>query len=110
MLLLMFAAGSRISAQTVNVVVDTSKVGVETKATVENQEQKAAGQDVAQQAKQARKGADDNPSKAVKQVKGGRPDLSKSTGARPPVIVRPTGKALPKGVGKPTGVGKKGGR
>jgi len=48
--------------------------------------------------------------KAVKQVKGSRPDMSKAKGARPPLIVRPSGSGVPKGVGKPAGAGRKGGR
>ena len=51
-----------------------------------------------------------NASKSVKQVKGKRPDMSKAKGARPPVIVRPSGSGIPKGVGRPGGVGRKGGR
>ena len=48
--------------------------------------------------------------KAVKQVKGSRPDMSNAKGARPPMIVRPSGSGVPKGVGKPGGAGRKGGR
>lgn len=46
----------------------------------------------------------------VKQIKGGRPDMSRARGARPPSVVRPSGSGIPKGVGKPGGVGHKGGR
>ena len=48
--------------------------------------------------------------KAVKQVRGSRPDMSRAKGARPPMIVRPSGSGVPKGVGKPGGAGRKGGR
>ena len=48
--------------------------------------------------------------KAVKQVRGSRPDMSKAKGARPPMIVRPSGSGVPKGVGKPGGAGRRGGR
>jgi hypothetical protein len=51
-----------------------------------------------------------NAAKTVKQVKGGRPDMSKAKGARPPMIVRPSGSGIPRGVGKPGGAGRKGGR
>jgi hypothetical protein len=51
-----------------------------------------------------------NATKTVKQVKGRRPDMSKARGARPPMIVRPSGSGIPKGAGKPGGVGRKGGR
>ncbi len=46
----------------------------------------------------------------VKQIKSGRPDMSKARGARPPSVVRPSGSGIPRGVGKPGGVGRKGGR
>jgi Ni/Co efflux regulator RcnB len=53
---------------------------------------------------------DDNQSQStgdkdgsVKQVKSERPDMSKSRGARPPNIVRPSGSRIPKGVGRPAG-------
>lgn len=39
----------------------------------------------------------------VKQVRSARPDMSKSRGARPPDIVRPSGSRIPRGVGKPAG-------
>ena len=107
LLLLAFAAGNKVLAQTVNVVTDTLKVRVENKTAVDDPTREGTGTELAQQ---PRKAADNNPSKAIRQVQGGRPDLSKSRGARPPVIIRPAGKAIPKGVGKPAGVGKKGGR
>ena len=44
--------------------------------------------------------------RTVKQVKGARPDMSKARGARPPVIVRPSGSRIPKGVGRPAGAGR----
>lgn len=51
--------------------------------------------------KQAQKAGDKKGS--VKQVKSARPDMSKSRGARPPDIVRPSGSRIPKGVGRPAG-------
>ena len=45
-----------------------------------------------------------------KQVRNSRPDMTRSVGARPPVIIRPSGAGIPKGVGKPGGAGRKGGR
>jgi hypothetical protein len=39
----------------------------------------------------------------VKQVRSARPDMSRSRGARPPDIVRPSGSRIPKGVGRPAG-------
>ncbi len=48
--------------------------------------------------------------RAVKRIRGGRPDMSKAKGARPPSIVRPSGSGIPKGIGKPGGAGNRGGR
>jgi hypothetical protein len=45
---------------------------------------------------------------SVKQVNSARPDMSKSKGARPPEIVRPSGSRIPKGVGRPAGAGRRG--
>jgi hypothetical protein len=45
---------------------------------------------------------------SVKQVKSARPDMSRSRGARPPDIVRPSGSRIPKGVGRPAGAGRRG--
>ena len=42
-------------------------------------------------------------SQTIKQVKGARPDMSKSRGARPPYIERQAGSGIPKGIGKPGG-------
>jgi hypothetical protein len=106
--ILVLVTGIRTAAQAV--VIDSSKVRVENKSGVNNQDRKAVGTEIAQQAQQKGSAADNNPSKAVRRVNSGRPDLSKSKGARPPVIIRPTGKVIPKGVGKPAGAGKKGGR
>jgi hypothetical protein len=49
-----------------------------------------------------------NKNGSVKQVKSARPDMSKSRGARPPDIVRPSGSRIPKGVGRPAGAGRHG--
>ncbi len=51
-----------------------------------------------------------NASQTIKQVKSRRPDMSRARGARPPLIVRPSGSGIPKGIGKPGGAGRKGGR
>ncbi|MDP4224091.1 MAG: hypothetical protein Q8868_12340 [Bacteroidota bacterium] len=51
-----------------------------------------------------------NGVQAVKRVKAGRPDMTRAKGARPPMIVRPSGSGIPKGVGKPGGAGRKVGR
>jgi len=49
-----------------------------------------------------------NKKESVKQVKSARPDMSRSRGARPPDIVRPTGSRIPKGVGRPAGAVRRG--
>jgi len=54
--------------------------------------------------------ASGNAGKAVKQVRNARPDLTMRTGARPPVITRPSGGGIPKGAGRPGGAGRKGGK
>ncbi len=48
--------------------------------------------------------ASQSNAKKVKEVKSGKPDFSKSKGARPPSVVRPAGSRIPAGVGKPKGV------
>lgn len=55
-------------------------------------------------------GSTQNRNGSVKQIKSGRPDMTRARGARPPLIVRPSGSGIPKGVGKPGGAGRKGGR
>jgi hypothetical protein len=49
-----------------------------------------------------------NKNGSVKQVRSARPDMSRSRGARPPDIVRPSGSRIPKGVGRPAGAGRRG--
>ena len=49
-----------------------------------------------------------NKKGSVKQVKSARPDMSRSRGARPPDIVRPSGSRIPKGVGRPAGAVRRG--
>lgn len=60
--------------------------------------------------KQQGKNPNSDGTKAVKQVRGARPDMSKARGARPPNIVRPSGSGIPRGLGKPGGAGRHGGR
>ena len=49
-----------------------------------------------------------NKKGSAKQLKSARPDMSRSRGARPPDIVRPSGSRIPKGVGRPAGAGRRG--
>lgn len=103
-ILLILAAGLKGYSQTGTLTGDTLKT------------QNRQNQNAADQQGQAQKGnaygqtVRNEGSKAVKQVKGSRPDLSRAKGARPPSIVRPSGSGVPKGIGKPGGAGKKGGR
>jgi hypothetical protein len=50
----------------------------------------------------------DQDKSSVKQVRSDHPDMSRSKGARPPDIVRPSGSRIPKGVGRPAGAGRRG--
>jgi len=107
--LLMLSTGFKGNSQTVTQKVDSLRLK-------ENQEQTSADANQQNANQQNAKGNAygqtnrNNATKTVKQVKGGRPDMSKAKGARPPMIVRPSGSGIPKGVGKPGGVGRKGGR
>jgi hypothetical protein len=101
--LIMFA-GFKGYSQTVTQTADSLKLKVQQGQTAtEAGEQTAKGNADAKVNK-------NNGSQSVKQVKGRRPDMSKAKGARPPMIVRPSGSGIPKGVGKPGGAGRKGGR
>lgn len=50
----------------------------------------------------------DNKKGSVKRIKSARPDMSRSRGARPPDIIRPSGSRIPKGIGRPAGAGRHG--
>lgn len=39
----------------------------------------------------------------VKRIRDARPDMSRSRGARPPQVTRPSGSGIPKGMGRPGG-------
>jgi hypothetical protein len=113
-LILTFSGGT-ILAQGNVVLIDTVKVKVSQSTTGTGSDEQGvnadAGRDQIKDAgRSASKANKSNSSKTVKKITSGRPDMSKSKGARPPVIVRPAGSGIPKGVGKPAGVGKKGGR
>lgn len=84
-------------AQNTNPQTDTLKVREATKkSSLKEQRQNGSGNGGTYQ--------------AVKRVRNGRPDLTRRAGARPPVIVRPSGSGIPRGAGKPGGVGRKGGK
>jgi hypothetical protein len=103
-ILIMFSAGYRGYSQTVTQSNDTLRVQVQQKMnSADDQGQARKGNAYGQT-------VGNNGSKAAKQVRGSRPDLSRAKGARPPSIVRPSGSGVPKGIGKPGGAGRKGGR
>jgi len=92
-------------SQAVTVPADTTSASQKQTGNQEKtQEQKQQGNQV-----QQRNNQNSNGNNGVKQVKGARPDWSKSKGARPN-ITRPSGSAVPKGAGKPGGAGFHGGR
>jgi hypothetical protein len=92
-------------SQAVTVPSDTTIGNQQQSQNQEIQDQKQQGNTQNQQGN----GQNGNGRQAVKQVKGARPDWSKSKGARPN-ITRPSGSAIPKGAGKPGGSGFHGGR
>ena len=94
-----FSGYSQLSAQN----ADSLKVKEEKQTAAELNEQKGKGYAYGQANR-------NQGSQSAKQVKGGRPDMTRARGARPPMIVRPSGSGIPKGVGKPGGAGRKGGR
>lgn len=81
--------------------------------TLKSNSTKSASKDrnsTGQETKQTGANAMGNTVQTAKQVRGSRPDMSKAGGARPPLIVRPSGSGIPKGAGKPGGAGRHGGR
>ena len=68
-----------------------------TKDTIALKEQKESGNKIT-----GKSSSIDN-NKEVKQIRSARPDMSRSSGARPPSIVRPSGSGIPHGIGKPGG-------
>lgn len=105
---LIFAAGHSLTlAQAVNTPGDSlqlreRKAG--TTAAMDQERQNARENTNRQQSGR------NNQGQAVKRINGGRPDMSRARGARPPSVVRPSGKGIPKGVGKPGGAFRKMGR
>jgi hypothetical protein len=103
--LLLLIAGFKGYSQTTIQKADSVQMKVQQEQTsVEADDQTAKGNVNAQA------NGNNNAAGKVKQVRGRRPDMSKARGARPPMIVRPSGSGIPKGAGKPGGVGRKGGR
>ncbi len=100
----MMFTGYKISAQTEMPQADTLQLKVQKdKSVSQSNEQKTQTQANIQKGK-------GNGVQSVKRVRSGRPDMTKARGARPPLIVRPSGSGIPRGVGKPGGAGRKGGR
>ena len=109
---LVVLTGTKCFSQSVSVSADTVKIsqvdpGSEEAKQNQNQNRNQNGND--DQVKQKKNAQNQETAKAVKKVKGAKPDMSKSKGARPN-IVRPAGSGIPKGVGKPGGAGRRGGR
>lgn len=101
--LLLFAGIKGYSQANVQKVDSLQLKAKQGATSVEDNEQKARGNAYGQVNR-------NNGSETPKHIKGGRPDMSKARGARPPMIVRPAGSGIPKGVGKPGGAGRKAGR
>jgi hypothetical protein len=104
-LLLLLFAGFKGYSQATTLKADSVQMKAQQEQTsVEADDQSPKGNANAQA------NGNSNAAGKVKQVRGRRPDMSKARGARPPMIVRPSGSGIPKGAGKPGGVGRKGGR
>jgi hypothetical protein len=102
--LLLLFAGNKGLTQITTQKTDTLQIKGEKPQTDKNQDD----QNIKGQANvQANK---DKSDQSIKQIKARRPDMSRARGARPPLIVRPSGSGIPKGIGKPGGVGRKPGR
>jgi hypothetical protein len=104
-IVLFIISGRTGYSQEVTPAVDTLRLRQRTEqsATTENG-QSAQGKGNMQQT------GKNNANKQVKQIRNGRPDMSRARGARPPSVVRPSGSVMPRGVGRPGGAGRKGGR
>jgi hypothetical protein len=101
-LALFFLASGRKAVASVNDTILEVKV----RKTETSSDTKSSDDAVQKDDKQKKK--DGASSGSVKQVKSARPDMSKSRGARPPDIVRPSGSRIPKGVGRPAGAARHG--
>jgi hypothetical protein len=102
LVLLIFTVGNSYS-QNLSQLADTAKSNSTISA---SKDQKSDGQET----KQPGANSMGNTVQTAKQVRSSRPDMSKARGARPPLIIRPTGAGMPKGAGKPGGAGRHGGR
>lgn len=92
----------KLSAQATMPQVDTLNVnGNEIRSKIQQNDQKTYNNGSPQKG---------NHGQEVKRVNSAHPDMSKARGARPPIVVRPSGSGIPKGIGKPFGTGKHGGK
>jgi hypothetical protein len=105
-IVLLLFAGNTCFAQDTSQVKDNLKAGQEKTESKNVNEQNTK----IDNSKQAGNVENNGLTQPVKQIKGARLDLSRSRGARPPDIVRPSGSRIPKGVGRPTGAIKPGRR
>jgi hypothetical protein len=104
LLTVFFLSAATSMAQVVSPQEETREVKV--KKTEQIKDSRNAGLDADNGSKTQYTGGNNNGS--VKQVKSARPDMSRSRGARPPDIVRPSGSRIPRGVGRPAGAGRHG--
>jgi hypothetical protein len=103
-ILLIMVSGRTGFSQEVKPVVDTLRLKERTEQSATTEKGRSAQEKGNMQ--QAGKG---NANKQVKQIRNGRPDMTRARGARPPSVVRPAGSGMPRGVGRPGGAGRKGG-
>lgn len=99
-----------------DIIAQVTVPGADSVQTVKQKEE-SSGSNIAQSQgtqagvrKQSGRTDSNNSNRDVKQVKSGRPDMTKARGARPPSIVRPSGSQVPRGVGRPGGAGRPRGR
>ena len=111
-LILILAAGQKGFTQTTISGADSLKLRNAKLQSAESTNDQATQSNMNRQQGNAGKpqSGNKNTSQTVKRIKGGRPDMTKARGARPPMVVRPSGSGMPKGVGKPGGAGRKMGR
>lgn len=97
-----FLSAVPVMAQAANVQDETQDIKVKkTESVTDTRDTRFADDNNQSQESVNKKGS-------VKRVKSARPDMSRSRGARPPDIIRPSGSRIPKGIGRPAGAGRHG--
>lgn len=97
---------SPVHAQSVSLKSDSIQVAGKKSATITSDNDKSSNS----MGRQNGNGQNAAGSKSIKQVKGARPDMSRSRSARPPSVVRQSGSGMPRGMGKPGGATRHGRR